>query len=148
MDWIPRDCNPNLRIFIAALRSRSNIKPQLRQWKIRTLKSISANSPQPEHILLVLRGFTCMHLLPAFSALYNVARFHRNLARRRLLEGKRRNDGFVRSSLLKDWSSAYSHPGMTLGRTPGDKISSLELRNGVAPVGLHRLHVRPVHYTA
>ncbi len=37
---------------------------------------------------------------------------------------------------------------MTVGRTPGDKISFLELRDRVAPVGLHRLQVRPIHYTA
>ena len=54
----------------------------------------------------------------------------------------------MNSSSLKDWSSAYSHPGMTVGRTPGDKISFLELRDRVAPVSVHRLHVRPIHYTA
>ena len=52
------------------------------------------------------------------------------------------------SSSLKDWSSAYSHPGITVGRTPGDKISFPELRDRVAPIGLHRLQVRPIHYTA
>src|SRR5439155_10389097 len=36
---------------------------------------------------------------------------------------------------------------MTVGRIPGDKISFLELRDRVAPVGLHRLQVRPIHYT-
>ena len=54
----------------------------------------------------------------------------------------------VNSASLKDWSSAYSHPGMTIGRTPGDEISFLELRDRVAPVGLHRLLVRLIHNTA
>jgi hypothetical protein len=36
----------------------------------------------------------------------------------------------------------------TAGRTPRDKISCLQLRDGVVLVGLHRLQVRPVHYTA
>ena len=36
----------------------------------------------------------------------------------------------------------------TAGRTPRDKISCLQLQDGVVPVGLHRLQVRPVHYSA
>ena len=37
---------------------------------------------------------------------------------------------------------------MTVAPTPGDKNIFLDLRDRVAPVGLHRLQVRPIYSTA
>ena len=51
--------------------------------------------------------------------------------------------------LAEECSSAYSHPAnVRPGELPETRLSFPELQDGVAPVGLHRLQVRPVHYSA
>jgi len=55
----------------------------------------------------------------------------------------------VNSSSLKDWFQRL-FPSGNDGRTNSRRQRYLfpELRDRVAPVGLHRLQVRPIHYTA